>query len=90
MTPLLELLIERPVAGGRMLAKHEDRVVRSCAARFPGERVRARVERARKGTLWAEAVEVLDASPDRRVPSCDSECGGSGYACISQSSASDR
>ncbi len=78
---LLELLIERPVAGGRMLGRHEDRVVFVRGA-IPGERVRARVERARKGTLWADTVEVLDPSADRRAPLCDPECGGSVYAHI--------
>ena len=81
MSALIDLLVERPVAGGRMLARHEGRVVFVSGA-IPGERVRARIERAQKRTLWAETVDVLDASPDRREPYCESGCGGSVYAHI--------
>ena len=40
----MELTPDRPVAGGRMLARHEGRVVLVAGA-IPGERVRVRVER---------------------------------------------
>jgi 23S rRNA (uracil1939-C5)-methyltransferase len=75
----LDLTIERPVAGGRMLARHEGRVV-FVAGAIPGERVRARVERVAKQSWFAATVEVLEASPDRRAPACDPACGGSTYA----------
>jgi len=78
---LLELTIERPVAGGRMLARHEGRVVFVSGA-IPGERVRARVERTNKQTWFAATVEVIEASPDRREPPCDPACGGSTFAHI--------
>jgi 23S rRNA (uracil1939-C5)-methyltransferase len=42
---------------------------------IPGERVRARVERAGKGVAFAETVEVVEASPDRRDGG-DWRCGG--------------
>ena len=79
MTGFLELLIERPVAGGRMLARHDGQVVFVSGA-IPGERVRARVERRVKNTLFAATEELLDASPDRREPRCDGACGGLAFA----------
>jgi 23S rRNA (uracil1939-C5)-methyltransferase len=78
---VLELDVERPVAGGRMLARHEGRVVLVSGA-IPGERVRARVERVARDTTWATVTEVLDPSPDRREPVCDPLCGGAAFAHI--------
>jgi 23S rRNA (uracil1939-C5)-methyltransferase len=75
----IDLTIERPVAGGRMLARHDGAVVLVSGA-IPGERVRARVTHASKRVTLAEAVDVIDPSPDRREPSCDPACGGSLYA----------
>jgi 23S rRNA (uracil1939-C5)-methyltransferase len=77
----LDLTIERAVAGGRMLARHDGQVVLVRGA-IPGERVRARIERRQKQVLFAEAAEVLAASADRRTPPCDLACGGSSYAHI--------
>jgi 23S rRNA (uracil1939-C5)-methyltransferase len=80
MTPgtLLTLDIERPVAGGRMLARHDGRIVLVAGA-IPGERVTARVDRVAKAVAHAETVDVLTASPDRR-PAADWRCGGRDYA----------
>ncbi|HQZ39570.1 MAG TPA: TRAM domain-containing protein [Vicinamibacterales bacterium] len=75
MTPgeRLTLEIERPVAGGRMLARHEGAVVLVSGA-LPGEVVDARVERVQRGTVWAAVVAVLEASPDR--VGTPNSCGG--------------
>jgi len=81
VSDVLELSVERPVAGGRMLARHEGRVV-FVAGAIPGERIRARVDRSVKKTLFATTVEVLEASPDRRQPLCDPACGGLAFAYI--------
>lgn len=81
MASFLELTIDRAVAGGRMLARHEGQVVLVRGA-IPGERVRVRIERRQKQVLFAEAVDVLTPSPDRRVAPCDLACGGSSYAHI--------
>src|SRR5688572_10423982 len=70
----LTLEIEKPAAGGRMLARHQGQVVLVSNA-IPGEQVRARVERASKGMAFAEAVDILTPSPDRR-PAADWRCGG--------------
>ncbi|MDH4064886.1 MAG: TRAM domain-containing protein, partial [Acidobacteriota bacterium] len=66
MTPgeVATLRIERPVAGGRMLARHEGAVVLVSGA-LPGEVVDARVERIQRGTVWASATRVIEASPHR-------------------------
>jgi 23S rRNA (uracil1939-C5)-methyltransferase len=76
---ILDLTIERPVAGGRMLARHDGRIV-FVAGAIPGERVRARVERVTKQSWWASTIEVIEPSADRRVPPCDPRCGGSTFA----------
>jgi 23S rRNA (uracil1939-C5)-methyltransferase len=75
----LELQADRPVAGGRMLARHDGRVV-FVSGVIPGERVRARVERITRQAVWAEVTEVIEPSADRRLPPCDAACGGLAYA----------
>lgn len=77
----VELTIERPAPGGRMIARHDGRVV-FVAGAIPGERVRARLERPRGGTLFATTVEVVEPSPDRRDPGADPACGGRDFAHI--------
>jgi 23S rRNA (uracil1939-C5)-methyltransferase len=75
------LSVERPVAGGDMLARHDGRVV-FVRGVIPGERVLATITRHVKGVSWAEVVEVLEPSPDRREPSHDASCGGGYYTHI--------
>ena len=67
--------VERPVAGGWMLARHDGQVVLVAGA-IPGERITARVTRVARGTVYADTVEVVTASPDRR-PGVEGRCGGS-------------
>jgi 23S rRNA (uracil-5-)-methyltransferase RumA len=78
---VLTLDIEKPAAGGRMLARHEGQVVLVSGA-IPGERVLARLERNERGVLFAEAVEVLHASDDRRSATGDPRCGGNVFSHI--------
>jgi 23S rRNA (uracil1939-C5)-methyltransferase len=73
---VLTLDIEKPTAGGRMLARHNGQIVLVWGA-IPGERVRARIERTAKGVIFAEAVDVVSPSTDRRDAPCDWRCGGS-------------
>jgi tRNA/tmRNA/rRNA uracil-C5-methylase (TrmA/RlmC/RlmD family) len=74
--------IEKPVAGGRMLARHDGQIV-FIAGAIPGERVRARVSRVSKQLAFADTVGVLDASTDRRSVDVDWTCGGAHYAHVS-------
>jgi 23S rRNA (uracil1939-C5)-methyltransferase len=78
---LVELVIEKPAAGGRMIARHEGQVVLVAGA-IPGERIKAHVDRVEKRLAFASAGEVLEPSPDRRDAGFDSSCGGCVYAHI--------
>ncbi len=77
----LTLTIDRPAAGGRMIARHEGRVI-LVGGTIPGEVVRARVERVGRGVVYAATVEVLEPSTDRRPTMADPACGGNVYAHI--------
>lgn len=72
---ILPLTIEKPAAGGAMIARHDGRVVLVTGA-IPGEHVQARVVRVQKGVAHAAAVAIDEPSPDRREPSGDPLCGG--------------
>ena len=76
---IVTLDVEKPAAGGRMLARHHGQVILVWGA-IPGERVAARVERTAKGLAYAETVEVVSPSPDRRPLAGDWRCGGNVYA----------
>ncbi|GAA2414799.1 class I SAM-dependent RNA methyltransferase [Actinomadura vinacea] len=76
---LLDLEVGNVANGGFCVARHEGRVVFVRHA-LPGERVRARVTDQTKNFLRADAVEILEASPDRVQPPCPfagpGRCGG--------------
>ena len=78
MARILNLRIERPVAGGAMLAHHGGRVVLVEGA-IPGERVHARVDRERRDVLFATVIGVIEPDPDRRSLESDPACGGQAY-----------
>lgn len=66
---LIELEAGPPANGGSCVARHDGRVVFVRYA-LPGERVLARVT-AERGKHWhAEAVEILEPSPDRIESMC--------------------
>ena len=77
-TDVLELLVSGGMAaGGDALARADDGRVVFVAGALPGERVRARVVRAKKDFLRAEVVDVLDPSPDRVAPAgAEARCAG--------------
>jgi 23S rRNA (uracil1939-C5)-methyltransferase len=77
----LTLAIERPAAGGRMIARADGRIVLVSGA-IPGERVRAVVEQVRGGVIYARAATIEEPSADRRPAICDPACGGTAYAYI--------
>jgi len=85
---MLELTVDRPAQGGRMIARDPDTGARGAGAivlvagAIPGERVRARVTERRHGVAFAETVEVIEPSPDRREPPIDPLCGGNLFAHI--------
>ena len=73
------LTLEKPVAGGRSLARLDGRVV-LVSGGIPGERVRVAMERSGKGVAFARVIDVEDASPDRVAPASDPQCGGLAFA----------
>ena len=77
----IELLVEKPAAGGRMIARHDGQVV-FVAGAIPGERVKARVDRVERQLAFATARDVIEPSPDRREPFVDLLCGGCLYSHI--------
>jgi tRNA/tmRNA/rRNA uracil-C5-methylase (TrmA/RlmC/RlmD family) len=78
---VIELMVERPAVGGRMIARHDGRIVLVGGA-IPGERIRAAVERSRGGVVLARTVEVLEPSLDRRPVTGVPACGGRSFAHI--------
>lgn len=76
---MLPLTIEKPAAGGRMIARVDGQVVLVSGA-IPGERVTARVERVGRGVAYAEVTTVEEPSADRRSTDADPLCGGCLYA----------
>ncbi|HYE86425.1 MAG TPA: TRAM domain-containing protein [Vicinamibacterales bacterium] len=74
------LTIERPAAGGRMIARHEGAIVFVSGA-IPGEVVEAEVEKVQRGTAWAGTRAVVERSPDR-IDAPEGACGGSVFAHI--------
>jgi 23S rRNA (uracil1939-C5)-methyltransferase len=71
----LTLKIEKPAAGGRMIARHEGFVVLVGGA-IPGEVVEAEVERVQRSAAWARTARVLEPSADRVDVGGDWACGG--------------
>ncbi|MFI7421599.1 class I SAM-dependent RNA methyltransferase [Nonomuraea sp. NPDC049684] len=75
----LELTVGPVAHGGWCVARHEGRVVFVRHA-LPGERVIADVTEETSRFLRADAVEILEPSPDRVVPPCQyagpGRCGG--------------
>lgn len=79
---LIELEVERPVAGGEVLARDAEGAVVLVRGALAGERVRAVTAGVRRGVRRAEVRSIEDvvvASPDRREPVCPhvtEGCGG--------------
>ena len=75
----IELQIEKPAAGGRMIGRYERQVVLVLGA-IPGERVVVRITRVERQVAFGEVLQVLEPSPDRRERTDDPRCGGCLYA----------
>ena len=78
---ILTLTVDKPAAGGRMIARADGLVVLVSGA-IPGERVRATIERVGKGVAYAAAIDIEQPSGDRRARDGDPLCGGCLYAHI--------
>jgi len=76
----LELEIVSITYGGAGLARHDGCVV-FVPFTVPGEKVRARITRVRRGWAQAKLIAVETPSPDRVVPPCPwfTRCGGCAY-----------
>jgi len=77
--PELTLTVAAPANGGSCVARHDGRVVFVRYA-LPGETVRARLVAERGSYAHAEAVRILEPSPDR-VPSLCPIAGVDGAGC---------
>ena len=77
----IPVAIEKPAAGGRMIARHDGQVLLVSGA-IPGERVTVRIERVEKRLAFASTTRILEPSPDRRDGVPDALCGGCVYAHI--------
>lgn len=77
----IELLVEKPAAGGRMIGRHGGQIVFVTGA-IPGERVKATIDRVERQLAFATAAAVIEFSPDRRAPFSDPLCGGCLYSHI--------
>ncbi len=80
----IDLAIEKPAAGGRMIARSDGQVILVSGA-VPGERVIARVERTERRLAFASVVDVSEPSIDRRAGFADPACGGCVYSHIAYS-----
>lgn len=78
---VVDVTLERPAAGGRMIARHEGQVLLVSGA-IPGERVSVRIERAEKSFAFASVTAIIEPSPDRREAVSDPACGGVLFAHI--------
>ncbi|GAA1811509.1 class I SAM-dependent RNA methyltransferase [Planosporangium flavigriseum] len=80
MDELLDLTVGPVAHGGHCVARLPDGQVVFVRHALPGERVRAAVTERRRGYLRADAVEVLQPSPDRVEEPCKyakpGRCGG--------------
>lgn len=74
---VVEVVVEKGVYRGLGLARHEGQVV-FVPHVVPGETARVRVERVGRGYGNARLIEVVSASPKRRVSPCPyaPRCGG--------------
>lgn len=75
--PILELVAEKWIPGGDVLARHEGKAVFVDGA-LPGEKVRVQLTQSKKDFAKGKVVEVLEPSVERVVPHCRyyHKCGG--------------
>jgi tRNA/tmRNA/rRNA uracil-C5-methylase (TrmA/RlmC/RlmD family) len=84
----VELTVGAPAHGGHCVARLDNRVFFVRHA-LPGERVTAEITERHRSYLRADAVEILEASPDRVEPPCPFAHPGGCGGCDLQHVASD-
>jgi 23S rRNA (uracil1939-C5)-methyltransferase len=77
----IEVRIEKPASGGRMIARHDGQVVLVLGG-IPGERALTRINRVERRLAFGTVSRVIEPSPDRREAPVDPLCGGCLYAHI--------
>ncbi len=75
------LEIEKPAAGGRMIARADGQIVLVAGA-IPGERAHVVIERVGRGVAYGQTTALDVVSADRREWPGDPLCGGCLYAQI--------
>jgi len=73
----LDLRVDSLAHGGAGVARHEGYVVFVSAGAVPGDVVRARVTKRKRGYAEARTVEVLEPSPERVEPAAPGHPGAS-------------
>lgn len=75
--PIVELVAEKWVPGGDVLARHEGKAV-FVAGALPGEKVQVQLSQSKKDFAKGHVLEVLEASRERVEPQCKyfNKCGG--------------
>ncbi len=82
-----EVTVGKPAAGGGFVGRSPEGVVVFVRHAAPGERVMVEVTEENKSFLRADAVEILEPSPERVEPRCvvagPGGCGGCDYQHVS-------
>lgn len=73
--------IEKAVAGGEMLTRHDGQVV-LVSGTLPGEVVEIRIDRVARGYARGTTIDVREPDSARRVFAGDPACGGAAYGHI--------
>src|SRR3954469_15046515 len=84
----VEVVVEAPAHGGHCVARLDGRVLFVRHA-LPGERILAEITERHRGYLRADAVEIIEPSPDRVEPPCPYAHPGGCGGCDLQHVASD-
>lgn len=81
MNSEFEVIIQSLVYGGSGMGRLADGRAVFIPFTLPGEKVKARIKEEKKGFVMAEALEILQSSPQRIVPRCPHfrMCGGCHY-----------
>jgi 23S rRNA (uracil1939-C5)-methyltransferase len=66
----LELTVDSLAQGGRGVARREDGFVVFVAGGLPGDKVRVRVGKSKKGYAEASTIELIEPSPERIADTC--------------------